>query len=184
MVAPALGRLIAAGDDRIAFDMVGVSANPGMPDWVNRVPMTVMAASSYPGFVDWATRHRQWDDGGWDIGIAPLVASAFNRCKSAIKTMDYAALGLPVLASDVPAFRGSLADGPGGMLVANTRSAWHAALSALVDDPRRRLALAKGARAAFLACHTLASQGEERKRLWHSLVRPRSAREARKEAIP
>jgi glycosyltransferase involved in cell wall biosynthesis len=183
LAAPALARLIEGSGGRVAFDMVGVSAQPLMPPWVNRVPMTVMAASSYPGFVDWATRHRQWDDGGWDIGIAPLAASAFNRCKSAIKTMDYAALGLPVLASDAPAFRGSLADGPGGMLVASTRAAWHAALAALVDDPRRRLALAKGAQAAFLAEHTLASQAAERRKLWHSLVRPGSTRQARSETI-
>jgi glycosyltransferase involved in cell wall biosynthesis len=184
MVEPALARLIAAHGDRVAFDMVGVSARPDMPAWVNRAPMTVMAASSYPGFVDWATGHRERDDGGWDIGIAPLVASPFNRCKSAIKTMDYAALGLPVLASDVPAFRGSLADGAGGMLVANTRAAWQAALAELIDDPRRRLALAKGARAAFVADHTLAAQAAARKKLWHSLVRPRSASKARTEAIP
>jgi glycosyltransferase involved in cell wall biosynthesis len=182
MVAPALARLIAARPDRVAFDMVGVSARD-MPAWVNRVPMTVMAASSYPGFVDWATRHRQREDGGWDIGIAPLVASTFNRCKSAIKAMDYAALGLPVLASDVPAFRGSLADGPGGVLVANTRTAWLSALTDLAGDPRRSLVLAKGARTALLAEHTLACQAAERRRLWHSLVRTRSARHARAEAI-
>jgi glycosyltransferase involved in cell wall biosynthesis len=97
--------------------------------------------------------------------------------------MDYAALGLPVLASDVPAFRGSLADGPGGMLVANTRAAWQAALAALLDDPRRRLALAKGARAAFLAGHTLESQATERRRLWHSLVRSQAARKVRTKGI-
>jgi glycosyltransferase involved in cell wall biosynthesis len=184
MVAPALAKLVEPSLGRIAFDMVGVSARPDVPVWVNRRPMTVMAAASYPGFVNWMTGHRQWEDGGWDIGIAPLIASPFNRCKSAIKTMDYAALGLPVLASDVPAFRGSLADGPGGMLVANTPAAWQAASAALIDDPRRRLALAKGARSAFLAGHTLASQASKRRTLWHSLVRSQRAREARKEAFP
>jgi glycosyltransferase involved in cell wall biosynthesis len=184
MVAPALARLIEPSLGRIAFDMVGVSARFDVPAWVNRRPMTVVAAASYPGFVNWMTGHRQWDDGGWDIGIAPLVNSPFNRCKSAIKTMDYAALGLPVLASDVPAFRDSLADGPGGMLLANTPAAWQAALAALIDDPRRRLALAKGAQAAFLAHHTLTSQAAHRQRLWHSLVRTRPARKARPEAIP
>ena len=118
-VEPALSRLIEAGGGRIGFDMVGVSARDGLPDWVNRVAPTVHGGASYPGFVNWATQRR-----GWDIGIAPLVDSPFNRSKSAIKAMDYAALGLPVLASDMPVFRGSLADGPGGMLVENTPSAW------------------------------------------------------------
>ena len=69
------------------------------------------ATATYPGFVNWITQQQ-----GWDVGLAPLADTAFNRCKSAIKTLDYAALGLAVVASDVAAYRGSLADGPGGML--------------------------------------------------------------------
>jgi glycosyltransferase involved in cell wall biosynthesis len=84
--------------------------------------------------------------------------------------MDYAALGLPVLASDIAVFRGSLADGPGGILVENTPNAWYAALSLLAGDPSRRQALAEGARAAFLAKHTLAVQAEARRAAWHALA--------------
>jgi GT2 family glycosyltransferase/glycosyltransferase involved in cell wall biosynthesis len=164
-VEPALARLIRGGHGRIGFDVVGVSARSGLPGWVNRVSPTIHALSSYPGFVNWVTQQR-----GWDIGIAPLVDTPFNRCKSAIKTLDYAALGLPVLASDIAVFRGSLADGPGGMLVENTPNAWYAALSLLAGDPRRRQALAEGARAAFLAKHTLAVQAEARRAAWHALA--------------
>jgi GT2 family glycosyltransferase/glycosyltransferase involved in cell wall biosynthesis len=170
-VEPALARLMAGSDGRIGFDMVGVSAQGGLPDWVNRVPLPVHAIASYPGFVHWATQIR-W----WDIGIAPLVDTPFNRRKSAIKTMDYAALGLPVLASDMPAFRGSVADGPGGMLVENTTPAWYAALALLTGDPRRRQALAEGARAAFLARHTLAVQAEARRKAWYALAARARAR--------
>jgi GT2 family glycosyltransferase/glycosyltransferase involved in cell wall biosynthesis len=164
-VEPALERLIEAGHGQIGFDMVGISAKSGLPAWVNRLSPTVHAIASYPGFVNWATQMR-----GWDIGIAPLVDSPFNRCKSAIKTMDYAALGLPVLASDIPVFRGSLADGPGGMLVENTPNAWYAALALLAGDPRRRQTLAEGARATFAARHTLAVQADSRRAAWHALA--------------
>jgi glycosyltransferase involved in cell wall biosynthesis len=163
-VAPALERLVTERPGNVFFDMVGVSGRAGLPDWVNRVAPTVHAASSYPGFVNWARQH-----GGWDIGIAPLVDSPFNRCKSAIKSMDYAALGLPVLASDIPVFRGSLADGRGGMLVENTPTAWYAALAQLAGDQRRRAALAEGAWAAYQARHTLASQAAARRAAWHAL---------------
>jgi glycosyltransferase involved in cell wall biosynthesis len=163
-VAPALERLVTERPDHVFFDMVGVSSRSGLPGWVNRVTPTVHAATSYPGFVNWATQHS-----GWDIGIAPLVDSPFNRCKSAIKTMDYAALGLPSVASDIEVFRGSLADGPGGMLVENTPTAWYAVLSQLASNPNRRAALAEGAWAAYRACHTLASQAERRRAAWHAL---------------
>ena len=116
------------------------------------------ATASYPGFVNWITQQA-----GWDIGMAPLADTAFNRCKSAIKTLDYAALGLAVVASDVPAYRGSLADGPGGMLAANQPDAWYAALSRLVRDSELRRGLARGALAAFTAHGTLARQAEARR---------------------
>ena len=111
-----------------------------LPDWVNRPAMPPQCDCDL-------SRLRQLDHpaGGWDIGLAPLADTAFNRCKSAIKTLDYAALGLAVVASDVAAYRGSLADGPGGMLAANRPDAWFAALSRLVRDAELRRGLARGA---------------------------------------
>ena len=104
--------------------MIGVLGPEPVPDWVNRVSPSNGGAASYPGFVNWITGVPSWD-----IGIAPLADSAFNRSKSAIKTLDYAALGLAVLASDVPAYRGSIADRAGtngaGAVGAGTRhGAW------------------------------------------------------------
>ena len=72
----------------------GSAAGRDLPSWVNRIGMPVHATASYPGFVNWITQQH------WDIGIAPLADTPFNRCKSAVKTLDYAALGLPVLASE------------------------------------------------------------------------------------
>ena len=37
----------------------------------------------------------------WDIGIAPLINDEFNRCKSHIKWMEYAAYKIPCVASRV-----------------------------------------------------------------------------------
>jgi glycosyltransferase involved in cell wall biosynthesis len=173
LVAPALARLVAASGGGIAFDMIGVSARPDLPPWVNRVAMPVFAAQSYPGFVGWAARR-----GGWDVGIAPLADTPFNRCKSAIKAMDYAGMGLPIIASDMPAFRGSLADGPGGMLAANSDAAWYDALTLLLNQPRRRAALAEGGRAALLARHTLQSQAAERRALWQAVAPAPASRAA------
>jgi glycosyltransferase involved in cell wall biosynthesis len=98
-----------------------------------------------------------------------MADTDFNASKSAIKTMDYAALGLAVLASDVPAYRGSLADGPGGMLVRNDPAAWYWAIAELIRNPRQWQAYAEGARAALLAEHTLAAQATSRQRVWRSL---------------
>jgi glycosyltransferase involved in cell wall biosynthesis len=126
--------------------------------------MPVNATSSYPGFVDWITQLH------WDIGIAPLADTAFNRCKSSIKVLDYAAMGMPVLASDRAVYRGTLADGPGGWLLADDAGAWFVAVARLLRDAALRRRLAESAHIAF-ARATLAAQAVERRAAWLGVVR-------------
>jgi GT2 family glycosyltransferase/glycosyltransferase involved in cell wall biosynthesis len=163
LVEPALARLHARFGPRVQFDMIGVTARGDVPAWVNRVAPEGVAGQSYPGFVDWITQLP-----AWDIGIAPLADTPFNRAKSAIKTLDYAALGAAVLASDVPAYRGSLAEAGGGRLVANTEAAWAEALDHLVRHARLRRDLAAHARAMLLRGGTLAAQASARLAALHA----------------
>ena len=157
----------------MTIDVLGVSTRADLPEWANRPTMPPGASATYPGFVNWITQQE-----GWDIGLAPLADTTFNRCKSAIKTLDYAVLGLAVVASDVAAYRGSLADGPGGMLVPNRPEAWFAALSRLVRDAELRRGLARGAMTAFATSGTLARQAEARRAAWLAAV-PRTAGDER-----
>jgi GT2 family glycosyltransferase/glycosyltransferase involved in cell wall biosynthesis len=167
LVEPALSRLHAEFPGRVGFDMIGVSGRQDLPTWVNRLPLAISANLSYPGFVNWLVHQP-----GWDIGIAPLAGSSFNAAKSAIKAMDYAALGLAVLASDVPAYRGALSP---DSLVPNTETAWFEALSRLVRDPARRHRMAADARARFAEHWTLAAQTELRGAALEAAIAPKSA---------
>ena len=83
-----------------------------------------------------------------------------------------------MLASDHEAFRGSLADGPGGWLLPDDENAWFVALAHLVRDTNLRRRLAEGARAA-LPAGTLAAQAAKRRAAWLDLVptKQRSKRE-------
>jgi glycosyltransferase involved in cell wall biosynthesis len=165
MILPALGRIKQTFGDRVSIELMGVTLASDLPGWISRVPMPAMAAASYPGFVNWIT-----DQPGWEIGLAPLTDTPFNRCKSSIKTLDYAALGVAVLASDMPAYRGSLADGPGGMLIRPDEAAWHDAIAGLLRNAPMRHALAVEARQRFLEIGTLAAQQAARRRAWVDLV--------------
>ena len=159
LIEPALERLKSEFGDRVVIDVLGVTSQPRLASGLNRLGVPLQASLSYPGFVNWLTRHP-----GWDIGLAPLLDTAFNRGKSAIKTLDYAALGLAVLASDVPVYRGSLAEGPGGMLVANDETSWFLALSELVRNPGRCHELGDAALAGFRREGTLGSQAAARRK--------------------
>ena len=158
LIQPGLARLKEEFGDRVSVDMLGVTSAGDLPSWIRRLGMTAAGYACYPGFVNWIIQQP-----AWDVGLAPLADTAFNRSKSMIKTLDYGALGLPVLASDTPAYRGSLADGWGGQLVTNDPHAWYAALSWLRRDPAALRRLAKGAGEAFAASGTLASQAEARR---------------------
>ena len=130
MIEPALVRLKAEYGDRIEIDVLGMTGRSELPAELNRIGPSTHASRSYPGFVNWLTSRQP----RWHIGLAPLLDTPFNRSKSPIKAMDYAAMGLAVLASDTPVYRGSIADGPAGQLVANdpARLARRAGLA----DPR------------------------------------------------
>ena len=169
VVAGAMERVVALFGAGVAFDMIGVVGAVTLPSWVSRISPSRSGMASYPGFVNWITRQP-----AWDIGIAPLADTAFNGSKSAIKMFDYTALGLAVLASDVPGYRGSLCAGAGadggGRLVANTEAAWFRALCDLINDAALRRRLAEAARGAFAAHHTLAAQAAWRRAAWLELA--------------
>lgn len=77
-----------------------------------------------------------------DIGIAPLVELPWNEARSNVKVKEYAAAGLPWLASDFGAYRG-LGEAQGGRLVSD--DGWNEALDRLVVDGRTRKKLSKRA---------------------------------------
>ena len=159
MIEPALARLKTEYDDRVAIDIIGMTSQNDLPRGINRISPPPNAMRSYPGFVNWLSASQT----GWHIGLAPLLDTPFNLCKSPIKAMDYAAMGMVVLASDTTVYRGSLADGPAGRLVSNTPAAWYAALNSLLRDRDTTNAIAARSRDAFLTQASLASHAEVRR---------------------
>ena len=76
----------------------------------------------------------------WDVGLAPLVDSAFNRSKSDLKWLEYTGLGLPGVFSDVDPY-GSVEDRRTGRLAADDPEAWANAILTLRDaDDRESIA--------------------------------------------
>ena len=78
--------------------------------------------------------------GAFDIGIAPIADVPFNRAKSNVKVKEYAAMGVPWLASPIGPYAG-LGEKQGGRLVADDR--WYEELERLVADERARRKLSK-----------------------------------------
>jgi hypothetical protein len=70
-----------------------------------------------------------------DLAIIPLRETEFNRARSYIKALEYAALGIPVVASNIEPYRDFVVDGVTGYL-ANTEAQWSMRVAELVRDPQ------------------------------------------------
>lgn len=120
---------------------IGVrSADSALPAWHRSLTPPAHVGASYPAFVNWLTQLT-----GFELGVAPLLATAFNDCKSHIKVLDYAALGLPTLASAVPAYTHSLRHGIDCLHVANDARLWADTIGELTGSPATLASLAQSA---------------------------------------
>jgi glycosyltransferase involved in cell wall biosynthesis len=81
----------------------------------------------------------------FDIGLAPLADTPFNRCKSHIKALEYMSLGIPVIAADRPAYHDMVIDGVTGYLVHNADE-WRDRLTELINDEAMRDEMGKAGR--------------------------------------
>lgn len=76
------------------------------------------------------------------IGIAPLEDNPFNRAKSWLKPLEYAALGVPFVASNLPEYRRL-----GVGMIANNPRQWKGMVQSLMRDPLAREDLRMAGRA-------------------------------------
>jgi glycosyltransferase involved in cell wall biosynthesis len=79
----------------------------------------------------------------FDVGIAPLADIPFNRARSNVKVKEYAAAGIPWLASPIGPYAG-MGEKQGGRLVPD--DGWYDALERLVVKQKDRRKLAKRGR--------------------------------------
>jgi len=128
MIMPALDALAQERPDSFELTLISAVRNPPERSWL-RVLQPDVNARVYPRFVRWFVRQPHWD-----VGLSPLVDNPFNRCKSDIKFLDYAALGvLPVL-SDIAAYNGDAKTHGLAITAENSTEGWLAALTEAVTE--------------------------------------------------
>jgi GT2 family glycosyltransferase/glycosyltransferase involved in cell wall biosynthesis len=123
---------------RVQLHTIGVmNAKPP-----NGVVAIVAPNARYDHFMPWF-RSVAWH---FDIAVAPLVDAPFNRCKSDLKFLEYAACGLAVVASRVVPYSQTVRDGEDGLLADNDEESWFRAVESLVLQPELRARLGAAAR--------------------------------------
>lgn len=157
------------GPEHVIFEIIGVQDRTSDSDFIQRFVVPSKIAMNYLLFMNYLMKHQH----RWDIGVAPLVDSVFNRCKSHIKYLDYAALGIAGVFSDLDPYNSVIQHGRNGLLVQNTPTAWYEAIKTLVTDPTLRTGLAKNSYRDLRDNHTLAAQTDFRRNLWREIISSR-----------
>jgi len=103
-----------------------------------------------------------------DIGCCPLSNTVFNRAKTYIKAMEYAASGAAVVAS--PTVYGQLIEHGVDGYIARSVDDWVEYLSALIDDYRHRHDMSKALLAKVRKYHSLETQAWRWVLAWTELV--------------
>lgn len=138
MVLPAIKKLMRKHKN-VHLEILGVVSKEKVKevfgefekDLFDRMAMIPVTAT-FKEYPQWLAAQQ------WDIGIAPLVDNAFNKSKSHIKWMEYAAYKIPCVASRVyPYFmpigkRNTIVDGETGVLCRPPD--WERALERMITD--------------------------------------------------
>jgi len=135
MVSAVLLKLLEKYSYRIKFKFWGIEPPPELAPFA-QVDWCPPKSLEYHAFATYFQTQTA------DIMIAPLMDTAFNACKSAIKYLEYSSIGVPGVYSRLAPYSSVIEDGVDGLL-ASSPIEWEASLSRLIDDHdlRRRIAL-------------------------------------------
>ena len=127
------------------------------PEQVQQLPQTEwlpMQIFDYPKFAEYFLGQEA------DILIAPLLDSLFNRCKSAVKLLEYSALGVPCVCSRIAPYESLIMQGINGFLASSVEE-WQSHLIKLVENSGLRKQIGEQLQATVREQWLLSQHAEE-----------------------
>jgi len=132
-----LGEFFAGAEDRRLLVLGQFDLDRLPPALAERAD--VVPFRDYPGYLAALARA--------DCAILPLADDAFNRCKSAVRVIDAAAVGVPRVVGPVGDGQAVVRDRVTGLFAAPGSGGWRAALERLAEDPLGAARMGRAARA-------------------------------------
>lgn len=153
MIIPALEKISNKSQSKIKLQVIGITDKSGFFIATSKLPIEFinipMEKVPYENFLPWFVSNFKWD-----IGLAPLMDTDFNRCKSDIKFLDYALLPSAIICSNVPAYQ-SVKNLETGLLVNNNIDEWKNALELLIWNNHLRSRIKFNSRTYLLKYRTI-----------------------------
>ncbi|MCB1050505.1 MAG: glycosyltransferase family 4 protein [Acidobacteria bacterium] len=104
----------------------------------------------------WSPERELADLQSFDVGLMPLLDTAWNRGKCAFKLIQYMAVGIPVIASPVGANREVVRDGENGFLA--EQGEWLEKVVTLLESPKVARAMGERGRERCVQHYSVLSQ--------------------------
>ncbi|MCC7384169.1 MAG: glycosyltransferase family 4 protein [Deltaproteobacteria bacterium] len=143
LVRPVLVRL----QDEVDFEFrIIADADPGLADL------------RHCRFVKWSQETEIADLQTFDVGLMPVPDTLFSKGKVGFKAIQYSAVGIPSVVSDVGSGREVVEDGRTGYVVPNTEEAWYRALRCLLRNTELRQQMGSAAREFILRRYSIPAQ--------------------------
>ena len=130
LVLPVLPKLKERYKDKITFTFVGV--RPDVSECEKFFETKVVAGMPLMEY------RKFMKESKFDIGLAPLHDTEFNRCKYFNKYIEYTLVGVPGIYSKIEPYTYVIKDKKNGILVSNTPDEWYEGLCSLIDDFKLR----------------------------------------------
>ncbi len=87
----------------------------------------------YPNFVKWLK-----ETVNWDLALAPIEDTPINNSKSELKYLEYTALNVPCIFSNLGPYKENIQDGITGLLAENNTKDWEEKIIKLIEDVNLR----------------------------------------------
>lgn len=148
LVAKVVEQIVHDHKDKVKFETMGMLKQElkdtfaGLEEFSERCPKCNYQGDSIPHPGDTLDNYPTiLATFGWDIGLAPIIDTAFNCSKSDLKLKEYAALGVPVVASEVTPYIEAKKLGC-RVLLAKTYEEWYNSIKELMENPDLRKEIA------------------------------------------
>lgn len=151
MVRPVFERLAQEKQPINLFVVGGERPSDRGSEWYQRIDIPA-GQRHYPDFISWLRRLSPH----FDMAIAPLTTTGFNQSKSALKYLQYSAMGLPAIYSNCTPYREVVKNNTTGFLAENTEESWYGLLTECLSTKEHLPEVGARARNNVLEEHLMA----------------------------
>ncbi len=143
MISRAIERIVRDYNNNVVFETLGMTRHELANVFRMDIAEGICHKCGYAGEINHFPGVGQNDypltlaSLGWDIALAPVINNSFGNCKSDLKIKEYAATGIPVIASDIIPYKEAVKSGAMVCLV-ESYDEWYDAMAFLINNKQVR----------------------------------------------